>query len=117
MNTFPFSREVHVKRSFEYMGRLLDRGWNILLFPEGKLTTTGQIDHFKPGIGLLVQAMQVPVVPIRLDGLYSIANYQHWIPRRLGRVQVTFGRPVCVEELADPGKLAGVFEEAIRHLA
>jgi long-chain acyl-CoA synthetase len=116
MNAFPLSREAHVKKSFEHMGRLLDRGWNILLFPEGKLTTTGQIDHFRPGIGLLAQAMQVPVVPIRLDGLYAIVDYRRWMPRRLGRVRVTFGKPIGVDERADPSTLARDFEDAIRQL-
>jgi len=116
MNAFPFSREAHVKKSFEYMGQLIDCGWNVLLFPEGKLTTSGEMDRFKAGIGLLSQAMQVPVVPIRLDGLYSIVDYQHWTPRRFGRVRVTFGKPIHVDELADPGELASEFENAIRRL-
>jgi hypothetical protein len=33
LNAFPFSRHVHVKRSFEYMGELIDRGWNVLGWP------------------------------------------------------------------------------------
>ena len=116
MNAFPLSREAHVKKSFEHMGGLLDQGWNILLFPEGKLTTTGQIDHFRPGIGLMAQAMQVPVVPVRLDGLFAIVNDRSWVPRRLGRVRITFGMPIHVDEQADPGTLARKFEEAIRQL-
>jgi long-chain acyl-CoA synthetase len=117
MNAFPFSRDVHVKRSFEYMGELMDHGWNILLFPEGKLTTTGEMDHFKSGIGLLAQAMQVPVVPIKHIGLYEIANYERWIPARFGRVRIIFGRPMEADPEADPGVLAKRFEDAIRNLS
>ena len=116
MNAFPFSREAHVKKSFEYMGQLIDRGWNILLFPEGKLTTSGEMDNFKPGIGLLAQAMQVSVVPVRLDGLYSIVDYRHWLPQRFGRVRVTFGKPIHVDELAEPGEVASELENAVRRL-
>ena len=117
MNTFPFSRDVHVKKSFEYMGQLIDHGWNIFLFPEGKLTTTGEMDHFKSGIGLLAQAMQVPVVPVKLDGLYSIVGYQHWIPRRFGHVRITFSKPMYVDRQADAEQIASHFENAIRHLS
>ena len=116
LNAFPFSRDVHVKKSFEYMGQLMDQGWNILLFPEGKLTTTGEMDRFKSGIGLLAQAMRAPVVPIRQDGLYSIADHQRWFPRRFGRVRITFGKPMCVDEEADPEQVAMRFESAIRSL-
>jgi long-chain acyl-CoA synthetase len=117
LNTFPFSRETHVKKSFEYMGQLIDRRWNILLFPEGKLTTTGEMDHFRSGIGLLAQAMQVRVVPVRIDGLYSIVDYQHWLPRRFGRVRIMFGKAMYVDEQADPEQVASRFENAIRRLS
>lgn len=117
LNTFPFSREAHVKKSFEYMGRLIDDGWHVLLFPEGKLTRTGRMDSFKSGIGLLAQAMQVPVVPVRLDGLYPIVNYQRWLPKRFGRVGVTFGKAIEVDEQARPEEVAIELENAIRALS
>jgi long-chain acyl-CoA synthetase len=117
LNTFPFSREAHVKKSFEYMGRLIDDGWHILLFPEGKLTTTGRMDSFKSGIGLLAQAMQVPVVPVRLDGLYPIVDYQRWLPKRFGRVGLTFGKPIQVDEQASAEEVASELENSIRALS
>jgi long-chain acyl-CoA synthetase len=117
INTFPFSRGAHVKKSFEYMGELVDQGWNILLFPEGKLTLTGEMDRFKSGIGLLVQAMQVPVVPVKMDGLYDMLNYDKWIPKRFGRIRITFGRPMHVDVKADPDRVARQFEDAIRRLS
>jgi len=117
MNAFPFSQERHLKKSFAYTGQLMDRGWNILFFPEGKLTATGEMNHFKPGIGLLAQAMRVPVVPVRVDGLYLIADYPHWFPRRFARVRITFGKPMYVDEKADPERVASEFENVIRYLS
>ncbi len=117
LNAFPFSRDVHVKKSFEYMGQLLDQGWNILLFPEGKLTETGEMDRFKSGIGLLAQAMRVPVVPIRQAGLWAIVGGRRLLPRRFGRVRITFGKPMSVDEGADPEQVARRFEGAIRDLS
>jgi len=122
MNLFPFSRESHVKRSFEYLGELLDDGWNILLFPEGRITLTGEMDRFKGGIGLLAQAMQVPVVPVKIDGVYAIApmtdrDHLCWMPKRFGRVSVIFGKPIRIEPDADPDRVARTCEEAIRNLS
>lgn len=121
-HTFPFSRSVHVKKSFEYMGDLLDDGWNVLLFPEGKLTMTGEIAPFKSGIGLLTQAMRVPVVPMRLDGLFPLVrvhdgNRSSWLPRKYVRVRLTFGEPLDIDPDADPDDVARQCEEAIRSLA
>jgi long-chain acyl-CoA synthetase len=117
MNAYPFSQERHLKKSFAYTGQLMDHGWNILFFPEGKLTATGQMNHFKPGIGLLAHAMRVPVVPVRVDGLYLIADYPHWFPRRFARVRITFGKAMYVDEKADPERVASEFENAIRYLS
>jgi len=121
MNLFPFSRGGHVKRSFEYLGELLDEGWNILLFPEGQITVTGEMDRFKGGVGLLAQAMQVPVVPVKIDGLYAIVPMPdrkrlRWIPKRFGRVSVVFGKPVRIDPEAHPDQVAQTCEEAIRNL-
>jgi long-chain acyl-CoA synthetase len=122
MNLFPFSRGGHVKKSFEYLGELLDDGWNILLFPEGQITTTGEMDRFKGGIGLLAQAMQAPVVPVRIDGVWAIVPMPdrerlRWIPKRFGRVSVTFGQPIPIDPNAHPDQVARTCEEAIRSLS
>ena len=98
------------------MGELIDHGWNILLFPEGKLTTTGEMDRFKSGIGLLAQAMQVPVVPIRLDGLYECVNYEGWTPKKFGHPTITFGRQMRVDMKAAPDAIARQLESAVRSL-
>jgi long-chain acyl-CoA synthetase len=118
MHVFPISRGTHVKKSFEYIGELVDEGWNILLFPEGHLSPDGNMREFKGGIGLLAQSLQVPVVPVRLDGLYDAVGPDRWIPKRLsGRVRVTFGRQMKVDGKADPDAIARRFEAAIRDLA
>jgi long-chain acyl-CoA synthetase len=116
INTIPFYRGTHVKKSFEYISELMDKGWHILLFPEGQLTKTGEQNQFKSGIGLLAQAMQAPVVPIRLDGLFEITNYERWIPQKFGRVTVTFGQPVKFDKNSDPEEVAVLLEDAVRNL-
>ena len=120
-HTFPFSRSVHVKRSFEYMGGLLDEGWNVLLFPEGKLTMTGEMASFKSGIGLLTQAMRVPVVPLRIDGLFPLVRIYDgdragWTPQKFVHVRLTFGKPLDIAPESDPDEIARTCENAIRSL-
>jgi len=117
LNAFPMSRGMHVKKSFEYMGELIDYGWNILLFPEGRITLTGEMDHFKGGIGLLAQAMQVPVVPVKLEGLWPIVGGSRFIPKSVGRVRVLFGKALEVDLKADPDEITQQFENALRGLS
>ena len=40
-----------------------------MIFPEGKRTDAGEINRFQPGIGMIASRLDVPVVPVRLDGL------------------------------------------------
>lgn len=43
----------------------------LCIFPEGKLTKTGDIDEFKPGIERIVSETAVPVIPMALRGLWG----------------------------------------------
>ena len=52
-NAFPLSKNGNVRGSLEYIGRLLDLGWSVLIFPEGKLTLGGPMQPFLGGTGLI----------------------------------------------------------------
>ncbi|WP_165857165.1 MFS transporter [Marinobacter sp. JSM 1782161] len=49
----------------------LEAGNVVCIFPEGKLTTDGEIDRFRQGIETLVEQTPVPVVPMALQGLWG----------------------------------------------
>src|SRR6185503_10429656 len=65
-NAFPLAREGAVRRSLELLGARLDRGFSILIFPEGKLTVGGPMQPFKSGTGLVAVEGATPVVPMKL---------------------------------------------------
>ncbi len=92
-NVFPLPRESGFRRSFSFTGDLADRGWNILIFPEGLTTPDGQLHDFRAGIGLLATQLQLPVIPMRLDGLFDLRQAERIITRP-GHVRVTIGKPV-----------------------
>jgi long-chain acyl-CoA synthetase len=104
-NVFPLPKESGFRRSFSFAGDLVDRGWNILIFPEGQTSQDGRIAPFRSGIGLLAQSLQVPVVPIRLDGLFELKRTRR-ILAGPGKVQVTIGQPVRFSPEQDPGEIA-----------
>ncbi|HTW91982.1 MAG TPA: lysophospholipid acyltransferase family protein [bacterium] len=55
---------------------LLERRQTIVLFPEGTRSKTGDINGFKPGVGMLAISNHVPVVPVHLGGVSrSIISY------------------------------------------
>ena len=76
-------------------------GHLVCIFPEGKLTETGQLQAFKPGLLQIVKDTGIPVIPTYLDELWgSIFSFQggryFWkFPRRWPYpVSIWFGRPI-----------------------
>ncbi len=65
----------------------------MLIFPEGRRTETGEIDRFRPGIGMIASRLGVPVVPVRIEGLDKVLHHT-WRMARPGRVRVAFGAPM-----------------------
>jgi long-chain acyl-CoA synthetase len=92
-NVFSLPRQSGFRQSFTYAGEAVDRGWSILIFPEGAETKDGQIQPFKAGIGLLTSELNVPVIPIRLRGLFELKQRRQYFVRP-GTVTVTFGDPI-----------------------
>jgi long-chain acyl-CoA synthetase len=89
-NVFPLPQSGSFRPALQYMGKLADHRLNILLFPEGERTQDGHLLPLQPGLGLIVQELGIPVVPVRIDGLYEIFPRGARWPKR-GKVTVTFG--------------------------
>ena len=60
-----------MERAFEEVGRALKDGDLVAIFPEGRITDTGEMYPFRPGIRRILDANQVPVVPVALRGLWG----------------------------------------------
>jgi long-chain acyl-CoA synthetase len=78
----------------EYVGTLVDQGWNVVLSPEGRLSTSGELQPFKSGVGLLAVNLSVPVVPVKTIGLFGTVPLHAKWPKRHGDVTVRIGEPM-----------------------
>ena len=105
LNLFPLPREAGFRQSFEYAGAAVDRGYSVLIFPEGRHTTTGHMLPFRPGIGILVNSLQIPVVPMRIDGLFPIKQSGRRFARP-GEISIRIGQPIRFEPNRDPAAIA-----------
>ncbi len=114
-NVFPLPKESGFLRSFSFIGDLVDRRWSVLVFPEGLTTVDGKLAAFRSGIGLLATRLQVPVVPIRLDGLFELKQ-NHRSFARPGQVRVTIGRPVRFSAGQNPEEVARELQRRVEEL-
>lgn len=93
-------------RAFERISEELRAGEVICIFPEGKLTTTGELDEFKNGIEKILARDPVPVVPMALKGLWG-SFFSHKdgaaltrIPRRFwSRVELVAGDMIPADQV------------------
>ena len=91
--------------AFEEVARALRDGELIGLFPEGRITHTGEINHFRYGVGRIVAETPVPVVPMALRGLWGSFFSRRYGPamsrpsllRWLAKVELVVGEPVVPE--------------------
>jgi len=114
-NAFPLpQREAGTRETLRYIGELVSEGYSILIYPEGKRRRTGDIGRFQPGVGMIAARLDVPVVPVRLDGLDWVLAPE-WKMARPGRVRIAFGRPLHLRG-DDYAELAGEVEQAVRAL-
>ena len=93
LNLFPLPREAGFRESFDFAGESADRGYSILVFPEGRHTTDGKMRPFRAGVGLLANNLAIPIVPMRIDGLFELkkAKKKFALP---GKIKVKIGAPV-----------------------
>ncbi|MCU1225332.1 MAG: Long-chain-fatty-acid--CoA ligase [Edaphobacter sp.] len=92
-NAFPLPRQRDVQRSFAHAGQALDRGFHVIVFPEGARSPDGALASFRPGIGLLVKQSSAAVLPMALHGLGDLKTRQRsWF--RSGTLEVRVGQPV-----------------------
>jgi long-chain acyl-CoA synthetase len=108
-------REAGARQTLRYIGDILEDGYSVLIFPEGRRTDTGAIDRFRPGIGMIASRLGVPVVPVRIEGLEKVLHHT-WSMARPGRVRVAFGPPLRLVG-DDYEALARQVEEAVRALS
>ncbi|MGH9340815.1 MAG: AMP-binding protein [Acidobacteriota bacterium] len=115
-NTYPLARELGgVRQSLQYTGELIERGYCPLVFPEGERSPGGKMMSFKSGIGLMAARLRVPVVPIRLDGLFEVYSIHHNWPEA-GPVRMSIGKPLRFEGRQDYREIAREIETAVRNL-
>jgi long-chain acyl-CoA synthetase len=115
-DTFSLPKASGFRRSFAYAGESVDRGYNLLVFPEGIRADAHGMNPFRPGIGVLASQLGIPVVPVRIDGLIELK-----LSGRRGftsphRVTIRLGEPVTYNADEDPAKITADLERRVKAL-
>lgn len=114
VRTFPVDRLGSPIRSLKTGAQLLERGWNVLIFPEGTRSRAGGMLPFKAGVGMLARLSGRPVVPVRVEGGEDILPYGARWPAA-GRVRVAYGAPIVIGD-EPPERFADRLRDEVRSL-
>jgi long-chain acyl-CoA synthetase len=78
----------------------------LVIFPEGERSIDERVTTFRKGAAILASRLQVPTVPVSIDGLHEVwprgrgLQWQALLPRRGRRVRIAVGEPMSSEALA-----------------
>jgi 1-acyl-sn-glycerol-3-phosphate acyltransferase len=109
-NTVPIERKGGgggvAKNGSSHLDKLLDQGWNLLLYPEGTRSRAGAPGRVRRGAAVLASAHHLTIVPIRVTGTAAVMPPGRMWPKRLRgrlissrhRIEVSFGEPIAPSE-------------------
>jgi long-chain acyl-CoA synthetase len=111
-NVYPLPQITGFRRSFQHAGEAVDRGYSVLVFPEGRRSDDESPQPFKSGAGLLWKELGTPALPVRLRGLGAIkAEHARWF--RSGRVSVSVGQVLPLDTGKSPEQLTETLRQAV----
>jgi 1-acyl-sn-glycerol-3-phosphate acyltransferase len=116
LGAFPVERKRASATSARIAVRLVQEGWNLILFPEGGRSPDGWLQELKPGAAFVAAKAQRPLVPMWITGT------EHLLPKgakklRRGKVDVLIGDPIFPLEGDNARTMNARFEEALTRLA
>jgi len=113
-NVFPLPQHSGFRESFRFAGESADRGYSILVFPEGEVNNSedGRMASFQSGIGLLAENLRLPIIPMRLDGVWQMKR-EHRRLAHFGEITVRIGPPIVFPPDISPEEIARKLESIV----
>jgi long-chain acyl-CoA synthetase len=114
-NVFPLPRLRDFQPSFAHAGKAMDRGYHVLVFPEGTRSAAGKLARFRSGIGLLARQSGAMVLPVALRGLGDLkAGDERWF--RSGKIEVRVGEPLRLSPTESEADIASHLHDEVERL-
>lgn len=99
--------------SLQQLAAGITRGSNLMIFPEGTRSAGGELGPFKDSFAILAQELQVPVVPVVIDGAHAVLRKGRRIPRFSCPIKVAYLEPMCPRDSEDPASFSARVRERI----
>jgi long-chain acyl-CoA synthetase len=116
-NVFPLPQLSGFRESFRFAGESVDRSYSLLMFPEGIINDrdSPEMIPFQPGIGLLAENLSIPIVPLRLGGVWQMKQERRRLAHA-GEITVSIGAPITFPPNTPPAEIASHLQSLVRSL-
>ncbi len=89
-----------LKLSIQKMAAVLEKGKNLIIFPEGTRSEDGSLGEFKKTFAILSKELNVPVVPVSIQGANKAMPVGSKFPKLFKKVSIKFYEPVYPKNIA-----------------
>ena len=111
-NIIIMREDEEIVDSIKRMASVLKKGRNVLIFPEGTRSRNGGLGEFKQTFTLLACEINVPIVPVAIDGAFEAFPRNRKFPHPFKKITVTYLPPISPEGKTRE-ELAAAVKEAI----
>lgn len=109
----PLEISLNLVETLKTCAYVLRNNKNLCYFPEGQRSIDEEIKEFRKGVGILIKELNIPVVPVYIDGAFSAWPRSRKLPR-LSKIKLTFGKMLNPNELAadvENGKGEAIYKQ------
>ncbi len=98
-NIIVLDLERDLKHSLQSLAKVLRRGGNVVIFPEGTRSKDGKIGRFHKTYAILSKELNVPVVPVAINGAWQALPTGSKLPRAFSAININYLEPVRPDEM------------------
>jgi long-chain acyl-CoA synthetase len=93
IQVIPVDMDTKLFSALQLSSYILRNGKILCVFPEGGRSRDGNIKEFKKGVGILAKELNLPMVPVAINGTYEMMPAGRYFPKP-SNVTISFGKPV-----------------------
>lgn len=118
LQVVPVNPDTQLMKAMKAGAIGLKHGKILNIYPEGERAFDGELHEFKKGAAILAAELDLPILPVALDGLHKVWARRSWRIRP-AKVRIRFGKPFYAKDLidfAETGDSERKYEAVTAHL-
>ena len=115
LNVVPVDPDTQLMRAMKAGAIGLKNGKILNIYPEGERAYDGELHQFKKGAAILATELDIPILPVAIDGLHKVWARRSW-KIRPAKVTIRFGPAFYSKDVIKSAETEAVYEAVTDHL-